>query len=335
MMFFVLSGFLITRILLTEHAKSGTISLHNFYRGRAFRILPTFYVFWLIETLLLALHQQHVRWWEHWTSFFFLTDYARAFAGEASIRRSDIAWSLGIEEQFYLLWPAMLLWMLASRKNATRILTGFIVFIWVYRAILFVGFGVSYDYIYNAFDTRIDSLMMGSLLAILTLEAAENATISKKFDYVTATPWFGVAPLSALLAILVFDHWIKAKPLLSMMTFSLQPILIAVLLIQAVCFGNTQWRFLAHPALRFIAKISYAVYLYHALVIGEARRITITGHSGRFLGIRYLDPANHPRQVLLVIPAIAIPIISYYGIERSFMRLRDRKKKSPVVLAAV
>jgi peptidoglycan/LPS O-acetylase OafA/YrhL len=110
--------------------------------------------------------------------------------------------------------------------------------------------------------------------------------------------------------------------------------LIALLLIQAVCFGNAQWRILAHPALRFIAKISYAVYLYHALVIQEARRITITGHSGRFLGLRYLDPANHPRQILLVIPAIAIPIISYYGIERPFMRLRDRKKKLPAVVVA-
>jgi peptidoglycan/LPS O-acetylase OafA/YrhL len=81
-----------------------------------------------------------------------------------------VSWSLAIEEQFYLLWPAVLLWILVSRKNAGRALAFFILGVWVHRAILFVGFHVSYGYIYNAFDTRIDALMIGSLLAILTVD---------------------------------------------------------------------------------------------------------------------------------------------------------------------
>jgi peptidoglycan/LPS O-acetylase OafA/YrhL len=100
MMFFVLSGFLITRILLMEYLKSGTISLREFYRRRTLRIFPTFYVCWLIETLLIALHREHIRWWEPCASFLYLTDYARAIAGPQTIRHMAIAWSLAIEEQF-------------------------------------------------------------------------------------------------------------------------------------------------------------------------------------------------------------------------------------------
>ncbi len=330
MMFFVLSGFLITRILLGEYAKTGTISLRKFYRNRAFRILPTFYACWLLETLLIAVHREHIRAWEPWASFFYLTDYARAIAGPETIQHMGIAWSLAIEEQFYFLWPAMLLWILASRRNASRLVVVFILGVWLYRAVLFIGFHVSYGYIYNAFDTRIDALMIGSLLAILTSEAVGKPVISRVLARFTITPWLGVAPLAGLVAILTLNDSIRAKPWLSMASFSLEPVIIAVLLIQTVCFGNSQWRILAHPILRFVAKISYAVYLYHALVIDEGQRITIVGHSGRFLGFRLLDPAHHPRQLVLVIPALVIPVISYFGVERPFMWLRDRNKSAPI-----
>lgn len=324
-MFFVLSGFLITRILLVEYAKTGTISLRKFYRNRALRILPTFYVCWLLETLLIAVHREHIRWWEPWASFFYLTDYARAIAGPETIRHMGIAWSLAIEERFYLLWPAMLLWMLASRRKASRVVVVFTLCVWIYRAVLFAGLHVSYGYVYNAFDTRIDALMIGSLLAILTAEAVNKPAISNVLAFFSGSPWLGVAPVAGLVSILVFDTSIKTKPWLSMTSLSLQPVLIAVLLIQSVCFGISHWRILAHPILRFMAKISYAVYLYHALVLSEGGRITIAGHSGRFLGFRFLDPAQHPRQLVLLIPALIIPVISYYCVELPFMRLRDQK----------
>lgn len=335
-MFFVLSGFLISRILLGEYGKTGTISLRAFYRNRAFRILPTFYACWLLETLALALHRVHVRWWEAWTSFFFLTDYARALAGPETIQNMSIAWSLAIEEQFYLLWPAVLLWLLVSRHNASRIVTGFILCVWIYRAVLAVALSVPYGYIYNAFDTRIDALMIGSLLALLSWESEDNPMLA----FVTRSPWLGALPLAGLAATFAFDPVLKRQPWSSMASFTIQPVLIGVLLIQAVCYGGAQWRVLANPVLRFIAKISYALYLYHALVLGEGERITISG-GGRFLGFRFLDANGHPRLLLLAIPAVLLPVASYYGLERLFLRLRDRKTKKavepsePAVLSAI
>jgi peptidoglycan/LPS O-acetylase OafA/YrhL len=246
MMFFVLSGFLITRILLIEYRKNGTISLREFYR-RTLRIFPTFYACWLLETLLITFHREPIRWWEPWVSFFYLNDYARAIAGPAMTQYMLVSWSLAVEEQFYLLWPAVLLWMLVSRKNTGRAVAFFILGVWLHRAILFVGFHVSYGYIYHAFDTRIDALMIGSLLAILTVEAATNPVTANALALPVKSPWLGIVSLAAIMLTVVFDPSIKKIPWLSMTSFSLQPVIIAVLLIQAVCFGNSQWRFLGHP----------------------------------------------------------------------------------------
>jgi peptidoglycan/LPS O-acetylase OafA/YrhL len=327
MTFFVLSGFLITRILLKEYLKTGTISLREFYRRRTLRIFPSFYICWLLETLLIVIHREHIRWWEPWASFFYLSDYARAIAGPTTIRHMVVAWSLAIEEQFYLLWPAVLLWILVSRRKASRAVALFIVAVWIHRAMLFAAFHVSYGYIYNAFDTRIDALMIGSLLAILTVDAAASPLIDDALAWAVKSPWLAVLPFAGILLTVVFDPSIKTIPWLSMTAFSLQPVFVAVLLIQAVCFGNFEWRWLGHNSLRFIARISYALYLYHFVVISEGERISFAGYSGEFLGFRVLDPAHHVRLLLRLIPALILPIISYYAVELPFMRLRDRKKR--------
>src|SRR6185437_708119 len=169
----------------------------EFYRRRTLRIFPTFYVCWLLETLLILVHQQHIRWWEPWASFFYLNDYARAIAGPETIHHMVVSWSLAIEEQFYLLWPAVLLWMLVSRKKPTRAVAFFIVGVWTHRAILFVAFHVSYGYIYNAFDTRVDALMIGALLAILTIDAATDPVTADALDLPLKSPWLGILSLGA------------------------------------------------------------------------------------------------------------------------------------------
>ena len=331
MSFFVLSGFLITRILLVEHAKTGTISLRHFYRNRVYRIMPTFYVCWLLETALFAYHKTPLKWWEPWLSFFYLTDYARAIAGEEAIKHLPVAWSLAVEEQFYLLWPAVLIWLLSRHMKAWRAVAIFVGCVWVHRMVLHAGFGVSYDYIYNAFDTRIDALMIGALMALLTVEASRNDRAARLLSSLTASPWLILPPLAGIILAAVLDPRIKPIPVVSMLTMSVQPILIAWVLIQTVCYGNVYWQFLANGAIRFVARISYALYLYHAVVFNEATRMTFPNSSGRFLGIRLLDVDHHPRMLFMIIPAVIIPIISYYAVERPFMRLRDRKRPEPVV----
>jgi peptidoglycan/LPS O-acetylase OafA/YrhL len=169
--------------------------------------------------------------------------------------------------------------------------------------------------------------MIGSLLAVLTVNAATDPGTANFLALPVKSPWLGIVPLAGLMLTIVFESPIRARPWLSMTSFSLQPVFIAVFLIQAVCFGNSQWRLLAHPSLRFIAKISYALYLYHFLVINEGERISFAGYSGHFLGFRVFDPAHHLRLALRLVPALILPVVSYYAVELPFMRIRDRKRR--------
>src|ERR1039458_10817590 len=76
-------------------------------------------------------------------------------------------WSLAIEEQFYLLWPLTFLALRRNYTRMTRFLAGAIMAIWVYRETLVLIFDVRQGYIYEAFDTRADHLLMGCLLAVV------------------------------------------------------------------------------------------------------------------------------------------------------------------------
>ncbi|MGC2321688.1 MAG: acyltransferase [Terriglobales bacterium] len=102
--FFVLSGFLITWLLLKENDKTGTISLSGFYKRRSLRIFPAFYAYcggWL---LLLLLTGHKVVWAEVISAFCYISNYYQAFFHPADSFVTH-TWSLAIEEQFYLLWP--------------------------------------------------------------------------------------------------------------------------------------------------------------------------------------------------------------------------------------
>jgi peptidoglycan/LPS O-acetylase OafA/YrhL len=167
MIFFVLSGFLITSLLLKEYRQTGSISLTNFYRRRAYRIFPNFYCCWILTTVVYCLGRDFH--WQHAAlSFFYLMDYGRGLAPE-SIQpwmHMWVSWSLAVEEKFYLLWPLLLL-VLLKRPNLIRMLASIILGQWIYRAVMTLHFHVSDSYSYNTFDMRADALLVGCLLSVM------------------------------------------------------------------------------------------------------------------------------------------------------------------------
>ncbi len=108
MMFFVLSGFLITWLLLIEGDKNGKISLTKFYMRRTLRIFPAFYFFWFCGISIYILRGHHIVWPEALSAFFYLSNYYYGIPlGEADGSLFSHTWSLCVEEQFYLLWPLL------------------------------------------------------------------------------------------------------------------------------------------------------------------------------------------------------------------------------------
>lgn len=104
LIFFVLSGFLITWLLLKEEERFGHISLKLFYARRTLRIFPAFYVYWFLIIGLSIISSRHIFRAQAVCSFFYISNYYQAIFGDPNTGLSH-TWSLGVEEQFYLVWP--------------------------------------------------------------------------------------------------------------------------------------------------------------------------------------------------------------------------------------
>ena len=169
--FLVLSGFLITSLLLAERDRAGAISLKAFYVRRAFRLTPAYYAFVVIGAVLVVLLKTHADQLDFLenavTSLLYVNDYFRIFRPDSGGAWFGHVWSLSLEEQFYLLWPVALVAICRREQLARRlpaILFGGAVLVACWRAAL-ADAGVSGDRTYFALDTRSDSLLIGCALA--------------------------------------------------------------------------------------------------------------------------------------------------------------------------
>jgi peptidoglycan/LPS O-acetylase OafA/YrhL len=172
-----------------------------------------------------------------------------------------------------------------------------------------LGFGFTWIYLYNAFDTRADALMVGSLLAILVRKQDTTRFLMP----VLRRQWFALGP-PLMLAVLAYQGFWPRSQTIGLLRFSLQPLVIAVMLLQFIYWGWRDWPVFHNGIIRFIARISYALYLYHI----PAARIAEHLYGGR----RFSIPL-----------AFAIATASYFLIEKPFMQMRD-KKKIPIASGA-
>jgi peptidoglycan/LPS O-acetylase OafA/YrhL len=122
--FFVLSGFLITTLLLRERAKTGTVSLRGFYQRRARRILPAFYVFWVVAAAVQAYNKHPLSTGELASTFFYFTNYYESRINHVNHHIIGQTWSLAVEEQFYLLWPVLFLVFRNDLKRLAQVIFG-------------------------------------------------------------------------------------------------------------------------------------------------------------------------------------------------------------------
>jgi peptidoglycan/LPS O-acetylase OafA/YrhL len=126
--------------------------------------------------VLLVCLRRPLIWPQAFASFFYFNNYYQAIFGNPNTGFSH-TWSLAVEEQFYLLWPVLFfLW----KDNLRRLIVAtisIVIAVWAYRAVLQFGLHVPQGYLYEAFDTRADHLLMGCLLALIlgTTKEAKRA----------------------------------------------------------------------------------------------------------------------------------------------------------------
>ena len=321
--FFVLSGFLITWMLLKESERSGEVSIRNFYIRRVLRIFPAFYVF-----LILSIA---ARWLTRaWPNRSLLLDYLSAFFYTSNYRlaltptiahTAQHTWALSVEEQFYLLWPCVFVAFHQKLRRLTYVLLAAIVAINIYRLVLHFGFHVRENWISFSFDTRADHILIGCLLAVLLTRGVGTWF----WNWITARPWYSLVPLLLTIAsIAISSHGGLAYRF--SVGFVVDPLITAVLLVQVIALGKSRlWGWLNWKVTAYLGKISYGMFLYHML----ANHLVIVLFGTRSLWFRV------PATIAL---AAFFGTCSYYLIEERFLRLkskferRDRRKPTAVLL---
>jgi peptidoglycan/LPS O-acetylase OafA/YrhL len=236
--FFVLSGYLITRLLLQEYERHSTISLREFYIRRAYRIFPAAFVFLAVVT---ALYWRQIQWYHVAAAVFYVAnmDLSRPWI-------FGHLWSLSIEEQFYLLWPfAVKKWY----RHKTAILLCVFMFTPVFRAALY------------AFKVK------GGLAASLPVHADELAIGCLLAVYAPRLPKVSGALAAAMLAAAFLIPWfsMESRWRTLLMLFVLRPILhicIAGLVLHVI---QVPYRALNWQPVVWVGKISYSLYLWQEL----------------------------------------------------------------------
>ena len=316
LIFFVLSGFLITWLMLAEEAATGTISLRGFYRRRMLRIFPAAYVYWFVLVAALLITHRPVLWPHAWSAFFYVSNYYNALYGDPNNGFSH-TWSLGIEEQFYLLWPFVFLWVQRRRWPLHKVLAWAVALICAYRAVLALGLNIDQAYIYAAFDTRADALLAGCLLAVLL----HQERLPRLWSALTASSWMPVVTLAVGVAIAIGDH-LNVSRWRDVIAFSLLPWVTVALIVQVIALSDRpSLRWLEHPIVRYLGRISYPLYLWQQLTLAPVRKL--------------LHGAPEVAQLIGAFGlTIAIASLSYRFVEKPFLRLKRPPLRSPLPLAA-
>jgi peptidoglycan/LPS O-acetylase OafA/YrhL len=306
--FFVLSGFLITWLLDKEYDRTGTVSLKEFYIRRTLRIFPAYYVF-IILSLGADAVLGHV--WSKGliaSAFSYTVNYYNAFLGHPTTTVAH-AWSLAVEEQFYLVWP--IIFLALTRKGSSglrqKALASAILVVVIWRSALFLLAHVRPSYVYNAFDARADVLAVGCFMAL----ARDGAKYQRFERLVRSSAWL---PLITL-ALVWCSRELGSDVYHYTVGMTVDALLLGVFIIQMLGLSTSPgWNWLNTRAIRWLGAISYPCYLWHSW--------------GLSVGLHVFGPNGHkwPAFVAGYLATITIAAGSYYIVELPFLSLKERRR---------
>ncbi|WP_394771319.1 acyltransferase family protein [Lacisediminihabitans sp.] len=264
-LFFVISGYLITGLLLKEHDRSGGIRLARFYGRRFARLVPALIVVIAATCLWLAIRREPIAsyWGGIIGSLTFTTDLIQPFFGNGSVGHYfQWSWSLGVEELFYLVWPMSLILLARWHRfaAAVTVLVAGVVGCWALRAFL-ISDGMSHNRFYFAPDTNADALLLGALLALVLVRWPRSRALRM------AGRIAGPLGLLALVA-LVWPYSGDALVHMDKGAFGQAALASAALVLwMATSPAGRVAAILSWPPVVLVGKLSYGIYLWNLLTI--------------------------------------------------------------------
>ncbi len=290
--FFVLSGFLITGILLRERGQRGRVSFFNFYARRWLRLFPALLLtvlLFLVFARVMGLHMTGAGW-DSLMALSYTSNWTRAFGNKPDYLGHT--WSLSIEEQFYLLWPPVMLllyrWLGRTWRGAAgcAALAAIVVAYrwWMIQA------GATEQRIYNGLDTRLDTLLAGAARAFFM------PRVTRVGGELLA--WVSAGALTCFVA-----GWLGDST--EQVTLGTVGLLVGL----SNAPAGAAARVLSLTPLVWVGKISYGLYLFHFPLMKYMIEQHWTVRDKTLVGISV---------------AFALATASYYLVERPFLRLKDR-----------
>ena len=321
-LFFALSGFLITNILLNTREKSKYF--FNFYMRRSLRIFPLYYVFLLVCFIGLGLlakrtgdprfvwiTENQLWYWLYIPNWLFALNN-----GVSEFRALDHTWSLAIEEQFYMIWPALVYFL--GTRVFKFLCMGFILIFIGFR-IYFVANGLDTFALYVHTLARFDSLIWGALVACAIREQAWMSFFREHKKKL-----FSVSSLFVLVIIIInggkLHHLYPATQTIGYTALSIFFSLLILALVDG-SFPKLNPFFRSKP-MTFFGKYSYGIYIFHVPVMSAMRNYVkklayITGGAYPLVDVTVF---------LLLTMAIYLPIalLSWHLLEKHFIKLKER-----------
>jgi peptidoglycan/LPS O-acetylase OafA/YrhL len=321
-MFFVLSGYLITRLLVEEWEQTNRVSLKRFYVRRCLRLLPALLVLlicfvvisWVCFSRKAGL--QAIR--ESLVAFFYMMNWARALHISDSIALGH-TWTLSIEEQFYLIWPCLLMFLIRHVSRPTLInllLLGAALSCIEHFVLDETMFGTPMRQ-YNGLDTRADSLLLGCAVGILTKSNVRHVFEQRKIllRYAAIFSFLALLAISTVLgSFIAFDCYL---------VWFLISLFAAIILTELVVAETGPFhRILEFAPLVYMGRISYGLYLWHSAVFAIAWQTKIPHWKILTFGTLF---------------SLAATLASFYVVEKPFLKLKrhfDRPVSEPIVPAS-
>lgn len=307
--FFVLSGFLITSLLLKEHSRFGQIKLSHFFARRALRLFPALYLLLAIDFLIAIYEKTSLsgQWNITWATVLYLNNWYFVWPslrnGPADFQTNlGHLWSLSVEEQFYLVWP-IVIFLIMKLKKVKTFLTIFVVVLMtlvaIRRTMLWHDNNFYLEILIRT-DARLDSLLMGALLAVC-------------FRYIqVSTKMLRWGAYASLPVFVLIAYQGPESPFFYTIGFTIVAMLAFIMIYAAV---EQAWginRILEHKWLTFIGQISYGLYLWHFVVF-------------TFLSKHFFVGPRVMRISVGLLITFAITLLSWFFVEKPFLRLKNRR----------
>jgi peptidoglycan/LPS O-acetylase OafA/YrhL len=311
-LFFVISGFLITTLLIKEKETHGSIDIRKFYWRRALRIFPAYLVFlagyYLVVSIVFVDFKPRVV-----ESLIIAGLYSTNFMIGWFNRDVLVAhtWSLSLEEQFYLLYPALI--MLFPKRVSLIFSMLLLIIALIWRCLLYLSIPVienPYRFFYSP-DTRLDTIVFGCVAAILL----SDRKFEDKLKLV-----FGRADVFLLSILIIFvcfylsnaNDWFRYT-----FAFSVNAVCFTSIVLYAIGGDKNSIcnRILSFSLLQKIGLLSYSLYLWHPVALGLAGRV-----AARVEAV-FIPYANLTTYISV---SLFFAVTSYFIIERPFLVYKKR-----------